>query len=95
MWEINEGDTSFLYAMKLMPRKDLESICRLGTFHFVHLGTIRFANFFYHSPNTLEHTLIFLKCMVNEHVFMNLISINKKFNPHNFETHQNSVCFKH
>ena len=28
--------------------------------------------------NTLEHTLIILKCMVDGHVFMNSISLNKK-----------------
>ena len=37
---------------------------------------------FYHSKSILEHALIFLKCMVNEHVFMNLVSLNKSFNPH-------------
>ena len=29
-----------------------------------------------HSTNTLEHTLIFLKGVISEHVFMNLISLN-------------------
>ena len=33
----------------------------------------------------LEHALFFLKCMIKEHVFMNVISLSKKFNPHNFE----------
>ena len=28
-----------------------------------------------HSTNALEPTLIFLKCMLNEHVFMNLVKI--------------------
>ena len=36
---------------------------------------------FYHSPNTLKHTLVFLKCMVSEHVFMNLASFIKKNQP--------------
>ena len=35
-----------------------------------------------HSTNTLEHTLIILKCMVNEHVFMNLVSLSKISSPH-------------
>jgi hypothetical protein len=26
VWEISEGDTKFLYAMKLVPPKDLESV---------------------------------------------------------------------
>jgi hypothetical protein len=30
-----------------------------------------------HSTNTLEHVLILLKCMVNKHVFMNIISLGK------------------
>ena len=34
-----------------------------------------------HTTNTLDHALIFLKCMVNEHVFMNLISLGQKFQP--------------
>jgi hypothetical protein len=34
------------------------------------------------STNTLEYTLIFLKCMVNDRVFMNLVSHNKNFSPH-------------
>jgi hypothetical protein len=32
-----------------------------------------------HSINTLEHALIFLKCMVNEYVFMNLVAPNNFF----------------
>jgi hypothetical protein len=36
---------------------------------------------------------IFLGCMVNEHVFMNFLSLNKKFNPANFETWKKSACF--
>ena len=35
-----------------------------------------------HFTNTLEHALILLKCMVNEHVFMNLVSLGKSFNLH-------------
>jgi hypothetical protein len=37
--------------------------------------------FIYHSPNTLEHTRISLKYMVNEHVFMNLVSLNDRSSP--------------
>ena len=32
MWEISEGDTKFLYTMKLVPPKDLGSIVHLGVF---------------------------------------------------------------
>jgi retron-type reverse transcriptase len=35
-----------------------------------------------HPTNTLEDTLNLLKCKVNEHVFMNLVRLNKNFNPH-------------
>ena len=34
-----------------------------------------------HSTNTLESALIFLKCMVNEHVFMNIVLLKKKIMP--------------
>ena len=34
--------------------------------------------FFYHSTSILEHTLTFLKCMVNKLVFMNWLSLVKK-----------------
>ena len=34
-----------------------------------------------HSTNILEHTLISLKCLVNEHAFINLVPLNKKSNP--------------
>ena len=35
----------------------------------------------------------FLECMVNEHVFMNLVSLNFKNSTFtNFETWQNSTC---
>ena len=50
--------------------------------------------FFNHSTSTLEHTLIFLKCMVNKHVFMNFVSLNKKLALASFETWQNSVFFQ-
>lgn len=33
MWEINEGDIKFLYAMKLMPPVDLGNIVHLGSIH--------------------------------------------------------------
>ena len=35
-----------------------------------------------HSTKTLEHVLIILRCMINEHVFMNILSLNKFSNPH-------------
>ena len=48
----------------------------------------------YHPTSTLEHTLIFLKCMVNEHVFfLSLASFTVNFSLAYFETCQNSVCF--
>ena len=34
--------------------------------------------------SVLEHALFFLRCIVNEHVFMNLVSLGKKFSPHYF-----------
>ena len=37
--------------------------------------------FFNHFANTLEHTLIFMKYMVNEHVFMNLVLLSKTLSP--------------
>ena len=42
---------------------------------------------------TLEHALIILKCMVLEHVLMNLVSFGKNIMLTNFETWQNNVCF--
>ena len=33
MWENNEGDIIFLYAMKLVPPSDLESTIHLGIVH--------------------------------------------------------------
>ena len=36
---------------------------------------------FWHSINTLEHALIFLKCMVSEHSFMYLVLLRTNFNP--------------
>ena len=35
-----------------------------------------------HSTYILEDALILLESMVNEHVFMNLESLNKSLNPH-------------
>ena len=67
MGEINEVDTKFIYAMNLVPPKDLESFIHPITWHYSLAG--------------MWHTFIFLKSMVNEHVFMNLVSLSKKFNP--------------
>ena len=46
-----------------------------------------------HPTNTLEHALIFLTSMVDEHVLMELVSLKKK-NPvlSNFEMWLNSAC---
>ena len=38
--------------------------------------------FFNHSTSGLGHTMIFLECMVNEHVCMSLLSLSVKFCPH-------------
>ena len=43
--------------------------------------TFAYDFFGYHSMNTLDHTLIFLVCMVNEDVFMNLVSLKSKVQP--------------
>ena len=34
--------------------------------------------------NTFEHTIVFLKGLENEHVSMNLVSLSKTSNPHQF-----------
>jgi hypothetical protein len=34
LWEINEGGTNILYAMKLVPPKDLGSIVHPDTIHW-------------------------------------------------------------
>ena len=34
-----------------------------------------------HTTNTLDRSLIFLKCVVIEHVFMVLVSLGKEFSP--------------
>lgn len=36
-----------------------------------------FTNDLLSSTSNLEHALIILKCMVNEHVFMDLVALNK------------------
>ena len=52
VWEIDEGHTKFLHAMKLVPPKDLGSIGHPGNIHWKHFiealftkstGTIHFA----------------------------------------------------
>ena len=45
-----------------------------------HMFTYNFI-LFYHSTSTSEHAPIFLKCMVDEHVFMKLVSLNEKSRP--------------
>ena len=50
-------------------------------------------NHFYHFTSTLDHALIFLKCVVNEDVFLNVVSLSKNNEPlNNLETWQNSEC---
>lgn len=34
----------------------------------------------YHSTNASKYTLVFLKYVINEHVFMNLLSLGIEFN---------------
>jgi hypothetical protein len=34
-----------------------------------------------HFTNTLEHTLFFVKVVMNEHVFLNIVSLSTNFNP--------------
>jgi hypothetical protein len=46
-----------------------------------------------HSTNILERTLVFLKCMVNEHVFMNILSLSTDIDHDYFLDLQNSACF--
>ena len=96
MWEFREGDTKFYYVVKLVLRKDLGSIVHPATNYYKYYSYQHYAlnvptllalfifayNFSYHSTNTLENTLIFLKCMVNEHVFMSLVSLGIKFSLH-------------
>ena len=53
----------------------------------IHIDTITDEHVFaydysYCSTSTLEHTLILLKCTVNEHVLMSLVPLSKHFNPH-------------
>ena len=38
--------------------------------------------FFYHSTYTSKHAHVFLKCVVNEHTSMNLVSFDKHSNTH-------------
>ena len=49
---------------------------------------------FNHFTSTLEHALVFLKCIVNEHVFIYLVSLSKNPTLTNYETWQSSECFK-
>ena len=50
-------------------------------------------NFTNHFTYTLEHTVILLKYMMIEHVFVNLASLSKNSALTNFESWQNNVCF--
>ena len=66
----------FLYAMKLVPPKDLGSIVHPGTWHYplgvLTLGTV--------TGNHVAHTdFFFLKATINEHVFMILVLVCKKY----------------
>ena len=83
--------------MKLVPPKDLGIIVHPKTIGLkllfiatsliestgtIHLDTIHLCiRFFHYSTNTLEHALVFLKYMKNEHVFMNLKITQYKVQP--------------
>ena len=90
MWEYSEGDTKFLYAMKLVPSKDLGSTVHLSTIYQNYYSYQHYSlkvtysqysltrmwlqiMFFLSLYKHLEHALSFLKCMVNEHIFINLV----------------------
>ena len=46
-----------------------------------------------HSTNIVEHALIFSRRVVMEHVFMNVISLGRRYSTlTNFEVWQNIVC---
>lgn len=65
---MSEGDTIYFHAMKLvLPKKSRK-------FTFIY-------DCFNHPTNILEDALIFLNCMVNEHVFMNFVSLCQKDYP--------------
>ena len=49
--------------------------------------------FYHYVSDTLEPALIILKCMVNEHVFMNLIHRVKSLALTNLEVWKNCMCF--
>ena len=57
----------------------------IGNTSTIHLGTIHqqacvYILFFHHSTSTLQHAIIFLKFKINEHIFMNLVSLSKNSN---------------
>jgi hypothetical protein len=86
---ISEGDTKFLYAMKLVPPKTFRKHCSSQycspKVPVLVIDKHVFAyNFFSITPHarTLEHALIFLENIVNEHVCMTLVSLSEKCNPH-------------
>ena len=73
--------------MQLVPPEDLGSIVHLNTILLkvptLSIGKHMFVyNFVCHSTSTLEHAPSFLKCMVNEHEFMNLVSLSQLCSPH-------------
>ena len=49
----------------------------------------------HHITNTSEHTLMFLKYVVNEYVLMNLVALGNISALNNFEIWLNSVCIKY
>ena len=76
VWEIGEGDTYSSQVTKSLSLKGLGSIVHTNTIHrlyysYQHSSQLHIICLLYHSTHVLEHAPIFLKCMVNEHVFMN------------------------
>ena len=71
---------NFLKAMKLVPPKDLGSICSSWSYS---LQTLIITTLFVETTNIIQpSTHYFLEGMVNEHVIMNLVSLNKNLRPH-------------
>jgi len=75
--EINKGDTKSLYTMEVLSPKDLGSIVNPNIIHCT--GTWQYSLFidkhvfpsklcFSLDKHLREHTLIFLKYMVNKHI---------------------------
>lgn len=88
MWEISAPKTSKKHCSSKHYSLNILIIASLFTENIetIHPSTICrqacVCIFVYNSTNILEYTIKFQNCMINEHVFLNLVSLNKKFNPH-------------